>query len=57
MICPNCKTKHGCGCQAKKASNGASVCTTCIVSYEASLKNQAQDPNSIRVSVTFPNQK
>ena len=35
--CPNCKTRLSCGCQNRKASNGATVCTNCIGKYEASL--------------------
>lgn len=35
--CPNCKTRLSCGCQTRKASDGAKVCTTCIGKYEASL--------------------
>ena len=39
MTCNNCKKVLGCGCQVRKASNGASVCTTCIAQFEAQLKN------------------
>ena len=35
--CPNCKTRLSCGCQSRKASNGAKVCSTCIGKYEANL--------------------
>lgn len=34
MICPNCSAHYGCGCQAKIASDGTSVCISCIQSYE-----------------------
>lgn len=46
--CPNCKTRLSCGCQTRKASNGASVCTTCIGKYEANIKvaQQAQKASS-----------
>jgi hypothetical protein len=37
-VCPNCKIKLSCGCQSRKASNGARVCSNCIGRYEASLK-------------------
>jgi hypothetical protein len=36
--CPNCKARLSCGCQTRKASNGAAVCTNCLGKYEASLK-------------------
>jgi|GEM_PF-3217764 len=38
MTCSNCKTTLGCSCQRKTASNGVSVCNTCLATYEASLK-------------------
>lgn len=38
MNCNNCKTKIGCGCQKRVASNGAQVCVNCVSSYEANLK-------------------
>jgi len=42
MQCPNCKTPCvGCaGAKITKASNGATVCTKCIVSYETTLKKK-----------------
>ncbi len=44
-ICPNCKSKLSCGCQKRQASNGASVCSTCLSTYEAALKNSSQSKN------------
>jgi hypothetical protein len=41
--CPNCKTRLSCGCQTRKASNGAAVCTNCIGKFEASLKIASQN--------------
>jgi hypothetical protein len=38
--CSNCKTKLSCGCQKRKASDGASTCTKCTASYEASLQQR-----------------
>jgi hypothetical protein len=38
--CANCGTVLSCGCQRKKASNGASVCRSCITKYENSLKEK-----------------
>lgn len=45
-ICPNCKSKLSCGCQKRTASNGASVCTTCLSSYEAALQNNLKPKNT-----------
>lgn len=50
MTCPNCKTKLGCGCQQRKASNGAAVCTNCLMKYEAELKNAAHNPQHINIT-------
>lgn len=36
--CPNCKKNLSCGCQLRKASDGASVCTNCLPSYNNRLK-------------------
>lgn len=45
--CSNCGTKLGCSCQRRAASDGKSVCATCIAAYEANLKNKnAQKPKS-----------
>lgn len=33
-VCSNCKKTLSCGCQKRKASDGASVCTNCITAYE-----------------------
>lgn len=42
--CPNCGTKLSCGCQRKKASNGVTVCRSCITRYEKTL--QVQKPQA-----------
>lgn len=39
IVCPNCNGTLSCGCQKRMASNGVQVCSNCIISYEASLKN------------------
>ena len=44
MNCSNCNAKLSCGCQQRRASNGASVCSTCLGAYEANLA--AQNPNT-----------
>jgi len=38
--CLNCGSKLGCSCQKRVASDGKSVCATCITAYETSLKNK-----------------
>jgi hypothetical protein len=45
-ICPNCKTRLSCGCQRRVASNGASVCTKCLASYEVNLKAKKAIPKN-----------
>jgi len=37
-ICPNCKKQLSCGCQRRTASNGSTVCSSCLNSYEKTLK-------------------
>lgn len=39
--CLNCGTKLSCGCQKRTASDGKSVCGTCLPGYEAGLKKAA----------------
>ncbi len=36
--CTHCGKQLSCGCQKRTASNGKSVCTSCITAYEAKLK-------------------
>jgi len=38
--CPNCKNKMSCGCQKRTAKDGKTVCSKCITSYEAELKQR-----------------
>ena len=35
--CSNCQAQLGCGCQTRKASNGASVCVNCLSTYEQQM--------------------
>tara|TARA_R110000868_G_scaffold314170_2_gene575132 strand:- start:1075 stop:1263 length:189 start_codon:yes stop_codon:yes gene_type:complete len=35
--CSNCKANLSCGCQKRKAKDGASTCSKCLASYEAGL--------------------
>jgi len=54
ILCLNCKAKLSCGCQKRTASNGASVCTTCLTGYEAQLKRAATLKISNTVQGTAP---
>lgn len=56
MICLNCKTQLGCGCQVRKASNGASCCSNCITAYENSLKKPAPVPPPVHSQNTAPSE-
>ena len=38
--CSNCNKNLSCGCQKRKASDGRSVCSNCINSYELNLKQR-----------------
>lgn len=38
--CLNCGKSLSCGCQKKTATDGKSVCATCVVAYETRLKSQ-----------------
>lgn len=59
--CLNCKRGLSCGCQKRVASNGVSVCTSCIASYEASLgakkpqiNNSISNPTGVNVIYNGP---
>jgi DNA-directed RNA polymerase subunit M/transcription elongation factor TFIIS len=40
--CPNCGNQLSCGCQRRTASNGVTVCSSCLSSYEATLQTNTQ---------------
>ena len=40
--CPNCNHVITCGCQKRTASDGKTVCSFCINTYEDRLKIQQQ---------------
>lgn len=54
--CLNCGTKLSCGCQKRTASDGKSVCGTCLSGYEYSLKKLAttSSPNKVTVFKSAP---
>jgi hypothetical protein len=45
--CPNCGNQLSCGCQRRTASNGVSVCSSCLSAYEASLKNSSSNQQTV----------
>jgi hypothetical protein len=40
--CTNCGNQMSCGCQRRTASDGSSVCSSCLASYEVKLKNNVE---------------
>lgn len=36
--CNNCRTKLGCSCKRRTASDGKSCCATCLPGYEKTVK-------------------
>lgn len=42
--CPNCGKNLSCGCQRRTASNGRSVCSSCLASYEKLVKTNVDKP-------------
>ena len=42
MNCPNCNTAITCGCQKRVATDGASVCSSCLAAYEQFLINNSK---------------
>lgn len=47
--CGNCGKSLSCGCQKRKASNGASVCSNCIASYEKTQVNKTIKPLEVNL--------
>lgn len=48
--CQNCGNNMSCGCQKRTASNGATACSSCINTLEASIKGAklaASKPNQL----------
>ena len=47
MNCLNCNMKLSCGCQKRVATDGKSVCSSCISAYENKIKivKNIQPPN------------
>jgi hypothetical protein len=42
--CSNCGAALSCGCQKRKASDGASVCANCVNRYEAGARQRTIKP-------------
>ena len=51
--CSNCKSQMSCGCQKRTASDGRSVCTKCLSSYEAGLKQRKTVSNTTQANTTW----
>jgi len=49
--CSNCQAQLGCGCQTRKASNGASVCVNCLSTYEQSLVYQINEQKRVATNI------
>lgn len=50
--CPNCGNQMSCGCQRRTASDGSTVCSSCLSAYEIKLQNNketetVQQPNQV----------
>ena len=46
--CSNCNKKLSCGCQKRKASDGRSVCASCISNYELTLKQTKNNTSTTK---------
>lgn len=46
--CPNCGIKLGCSCQRRTASDGTSVCSSCVIAYEEKLKTNKPKQNVVQ---------
>jgi len=44
--CINCRSKLGCSCKKRTASDGKSCCVNCIKNYEKILKQNPQPKSS-----------
>lgn len=52
MKCQNCGASHGCGCQARTASDGTQCCSACIQQYEMTKKS---NQNIVTIGQPSPN--
>lgn len=52
--CQNCKANIGCGCNARRASDGKSCCQNCLANYEATLKKSARTTVNTTTTNTSP---
>ena len=53
--CPNCGSNLTCGCQKRVATDGTSVCTMCLNSYNSHIANKKQgsSPNNEASNITL----
>ena len=60
--CPNCKAKITCGCQRRKAKDGASTCSNCVTTYNNNLKiatkssTSSTAPTNVQAKATIKKQ-
>ena len=38
----------GCSCQRRTASDGKSVCSSCVINYEEQLKNKSSNTEEVK---------
>lgn len=55
--CSNCKKNLSCGCQKKKASDGTSVCASCITSYEAQTNKNKSVKSAVKGHIPVNSKK
>jgi transcription elongation factor Elf1 len=53
--CPNCGNQLGCSCQLRTASNGQTVCTSCVIEYEKLINPELAQPEPESVQVIHIN--
>jgi NMD protein affecting ribosome stability and mRNA decay len=56
-VCTNCGSQITCGCQDRVASNGAKVCSSCLVSYEQNLAAAKTVTPQITINAVVDNEK
>jgi hypothetical protein len=44
--CTNCNAQITCSCQVRIASNGTTVCSGCLYTYEDELRRQRLNPEN-----------
>lgn len=52
--CNNCRTKLGCSCKRRTASDGKGCCVKCISGYERTLKHNSKTTTTTNTTVSPP---